>query len=397
MQPASGGFLEATPLTSFVVMSLASIGQARHPVARRGLEFILHSVRDDGSWPIDTNLATWVTTLSLNGLSAGGSVSDAGERCLPWLLDCQCREVHPYTGAEPGGWGWSDLSGSVPDADDTSGALLALASLIRSRGTDSAARQRVVDSARLGLRWLLDLQNSDGGWPTFCRGWGKLPFDRSGTDLTAHAIRALHAWRSILESDPILGERIGAAIANGLAYLARQQQSDGCWSPLWFGNQHHPREENPVYGTSRVLLAYADLGKTDDPAARRALAWLAAQQRPDGAWGNVPTVEETALALEATLAAGGDSAYDQHVERGLGWLIEAVDGGRFQHASPIGFYFAKLWYYEKLYPVIFTVAALGRGIRRFEPALTEYPAECRIDRRPRPPKPTLAPAPAHLG
>ncbi|PYK61575.1 MAG: hypothetical protein DME21_08745 [Verrucomicrobia bacterium] len=31
--------------------------------------------------------------------------------------------------------------------------------------------------------------------------------------------------------------------------------------------------------------------------------------------------------------------------------------------SPIGFYFAKLWYYERLYPQIFTVAALSRVAR----------------------------------
>ena len=31
-----------------------------------------------------------------------------------------------FTGAKEGGWGWSDLPGSVPDADDTSGALVAL-------------------------------------------------------------------------------------------------------------------------------------------------------------------------------------------------------------------------------------------------------------------------------
>jgi squalene-hopene/tetraprenyl-beta-curcumene cyclase len=30
--------------------------------------------------------------------------------------------------------------------------------------------------------------------------------------------------------------------------------------------------------------------------------------------------------------------------------------------SPIGFYFAKLWYYERLYPRIFTVAALKRQV-----------------------------------
>ncbi|HWB08040.1 MAG TPA: prenyltransferase/squalene oxidase repeat-containing protein [Pirellulales bacterium] len=408
MQPASGGFLEATPLTSFVVMSLASIGQARHPVARRGLDFILSSVRDDGSWPIDTNLATWVTTLSLNALDVGGSAAEARERCAPWLLDCQSREVHPYTGAAPGGWGWSDLSGSVPDADDSSGALLTLASLTRGRNQVGAPIEESFDSARLGVGWLLDLQNSDGGWPTFCRGWGKLPFDRSGTDLTAHAIRALHAWRTIFgDAEDAQTERINRAISDGWRYLAQQQQPDGSWSPLWFGNEHHPREENPVYGTSRVLLAYADLGKTADPAACRGLAWLAARQRSDGAWGLAPSVEETALAVEAMLAAGGDSAYDQHVERGLGWLIDAVESGRLEQASPIGFYFAKLWYYEKLYPVIFTVAALGRGVRRLDlrsglvpiPAEcpTEYPADCRVDRRARPPKPTLTPAPAHLG
>ena len=72
MQPASGGFLEATPLTSFVAMSLASIGQAGHPVARQAVDFLAASVRSDGSWPIDTNLAAWVTTLAINALAASG-------------------------------------------------------------------------------------------------------------------------------------------------------------------------------------------------------------------------------------------------------------------------------------------------------------------------------------
>ena len=38
-----------------------------------------------------------------------------------WLLEQQYTERHPYTGADPGGWGWTDLPGSVPDADDTPG------------------------------------------------------------------------------------------------------------------------------------------------------------------------------------------------------------------------------------------------------------------------------------
>jgi hypothetical protein len=33
---------------------------------------------------------------------------------------------------------------------------------------------------------------------------------------------------------------------------------------------------------------------------------------------------------------------------------------KYRDASPIGLYFAKLWYYERLYPLIFATAALGR-------------------------------------
>ncbi|HXT58858.1 MAG TPA: prenyltransferase/squalene oxidase repeat-containing protein [Pirellulales bacterium] len=384
MQPASGGFLEATPLTSFVVMSLASIGQDRHPVVRRGIQFLMASARPDGSWPIDTNLATWVTTLSINALAAekrvpgskvpGSRLSEPaeeatelgeiGERCIEWLLDCQVRQVHPYTGAAPGGWGWSDLSGSVPDADDTPGALLALAAL-RPTIHDGRVVERIEAAASLGVGWLLDLQNSDGGWPTFCRGWAKLPFDRSGADLTAHALRALKAWQA--------SPRFAAAVGRGFAYLEREQRADGSWIPLWFGNQHHPKEENPVYGTARVLLAYGDFGRLASPPAQAALSWLAARQNADGGWGGSLTwkngraggkssVEETALAVEALLAAADARELQGPIERGLAWLVEAVEGGRHGETSPLGFYFAKLWYYESLYPLIFTVAAVGRAV-----------------------------------
>jgi hypothetical protein len=45
----------------------------------------------------------------------------------------------------------------------------------------------------------------------------------------------------------------------------------------------------------------------------------------------------------------------------VAWLVEKVEQGGLSHPTPIGFYFAKLWYFEKLYPIIFTVAALGRA------------------------------------
>ena len=61
-----------------------------------------------------------------------------------------------------------------------------------------------------------------------------------------------------------------------------------------------------------------------------------------------------------------------------GVLTEAVRQDRHRETAPIGFYFAKLWYHERLYPLTFTVAALGQAIRCLDPG----------------PKPSLAP-PAH--
>jgi squalene-hopene/tetraprenyl-beta-curcumene cyclase len=364
MQPDSGGYLEATPLTSFVVMSLASIGRADHLVVRRGVEFLVASAGEDGCWPIDTNLATWNTTLAIGAL-AGGEREGCGlgdvEPLVEWLLACQHRRVHPFTNAAPGGWGWTDLSGAVPDVDDTAGALLALRILHqRTHEVDDGRRREIHSAVEAGVRWLLDVENADGGWPTFCRGWGVLPFDRSAPDLTAHAIRALGAWRATLP------EAIDAAVARGFVYLAGRQRPDGSWVPLWFGNEHDPAEENPVYGTARVLAAYAALGRSGDAAARRGLDWLCCHRNADGGWGGdldqVSGVEETALATEALLGAADDRSLEVAIAEGLNWLVEAVASGRHRQCEPIGFYFARLWYYEAMYPLIFTVSALARAV-----------------------------------
>ena len=372
MQPASGGYLEAVPLTSFVVMSLASTNRQSHPVTTHGIRFLFESVRADGSWPIDTNLATWNTTLALQALAAGGE--DLGRLpCLDWLLNCQHTEPHPFTGAQPGGWGWSDLSGAVPDSDDTPSALLALNAWRNSPSCQDADRQRIERAAVDGINWLLKLQNRDGGWPTFCRGWGKLPFDRSGADLTAHVLRALYAWQDRLADLQVNKSQWQRSIDRGFRFLQEQQQGDGSWIPLWFGNQDHPREENPVYGTAKVLLAYRDWQRINDSEAQRGLEWLREAQQEDGGWGGGPamleiaqygthsSVEESALALEALLADTSSSRSQQPVTKGLAWIIECVQKGRFRENSVVGFYFAKLWYHEKLYPLTFTVSALGKA------------------------------------
>ncbi len=427
MQPDSGGYLEATPLTAFVLMSLAASGRGDHPVARRCTEFLVASVREDGSWPIDTNLATWVTSLAVHALAQ--DPQDDGSWATPelmaWHLSCQHPQRHPFTGADPGGWGWSDLSGAVPDGDDTPAAILAIGHYQKFIDSPQLARATRAATAN-GLRWLIGLQNRDGGLPTFCRGWGKLPFDRSSTDLTAHLIRAIDTAPSAAEAavsadDANMGQakrlaelapQSARARQRALAFLRRRQRSDGRWVPLWFGNQDDPEEDNPIYGTGRVLLAVAHEPSMAEPVAR-AIDYLLAQQNPDGGWGGgrsrrqwliargyhaaenagkesvTSSVEETAVAVEglvAVLQAGlqpngaaadaaslaGENGSSPRVAgcreaiiRGVDYLANAIESAEHQEPWPIGFYFAKLWYHERLYPVVLPMAALGAALDLF--------------------------------
>ena len=362
LQPANGGFLEATPLTSFVTMSLGGMGEADHIVARRGIEFLRKSARSDGSWPIDTNLATWVTTLAIKALvhQPDALTSARRDALRTWLLQQQYQQEHPYTGAAPGGWAWTDLPGGVPDADDTAGALLALHAL---QVGDRVISAPLLKSVKSGVRWLRDLQNRDGGIPTFCRGWGTLPFDRSTPELTAHALRAWARWLEILE--PAALRKVRGAAARALTYLAHSQRSDGSWVPLWFGNEQAPGQENPTYGTAHVLVALTEVrvaGFVLDPGRERAArSWLLQAQHDSGGWGGArgisPTIEETALALSALIGSEGTGSA---VRRGAEWLVQALSADPVPQPSPLGLYFAQLWYFERLYPLVFSLDALGR-------------------------------------
>jgi squalene-hopene/tetraprenyl-beta-curcumene cyclase len=362
IQPSNGGFLEASPLTGFVVMSLAAAGYAEHHITVLSTKFLVASAREDGSWPIDTNLATWLTTLSVNVLSVGAKFGELvgqhrADHVHKWLLSQQHKHEHPYTHAAPGAWSWSDLPGAVPDCDDTAGALLAL----RRLGKIDA---RTMRSAMAGIEWLLEIQNRDGGFPTFCKGWGKLPFDHSCPDITVHALRALDEWCD--DVVPRLRPRIDYAMQNGVNFLWNTQAEDGSWSPLWFGNQLAPASANRTFGTAQVVRALRmitpDRLPKRDVLAEDGSARLLEIQNQDGGWGGdagVPSsIEETALAIDAL--AGTDN--DEAVARGVDWLIARTEGGRKFEPAPIGLYFASLWYHDKLYPMIFTVSAMAHVV-----------------------------------
>ncbi|HEY3390591.1 MAG TPA: prenyltransferase/squalene oxidase repeat-containing protein, partial [Prolixibacteraceae bacterium] len=368
--PESGGFLEAIPLTAFVVMCLISSELRDNSVVAKGLTFLRNQQRSDGSWPIDTDLSTWVTTLSVKafGSQMTNLFSDTELNILVnHLKTIQYKEAHPFNQAQPGGWGWTNFSGSVPDVDDTAGAILALIELYRSDN-------KLVEPIINGCRWLTSLQNKDGGFPTFCKGWGRLPFDSSCADLTGHALLAMTKSLDIIGAEMTieLQNSIKQCVARSFGFLWKNQNDNGSWFPLWFGNQNTTDLKNPVYGTGKVTIYLKDslLCKSLDDIMKRNISqmvtkaqnFLLKQQNENGSWGGEfsvsGTTEESSLAISALIGENHETA----IQRGFDWLKDETANNELK-SNPIGLYFAMLWYDEKLYPLIYYVEAIRRYLK----------------------------------
>ena len=356
LQPEDGGFLEAAPLTAFVSMCMAEAGLKEHPVTHRCAQFLHQTQREDGAWPIDTNLAGWVTSLSSRAI--GDMLSNTERKSLSdTIRQNATKQRHPFTGASAGGWGWTNLSGSVPDGDDTSGALVALHTLLKGQ---------YVPEVGAGIDWLIKLQNRDGGMPTFCRGWGKLPFDRSTPDITAHAILAMSLWCDALPDS--LKSRCRKSITRMKSWLDKTMTDEGSWNPLWFGDQDATSqfrveglefrvEANPVYGAATIIDYMKTAGITLTLDAKD---FLLKCQNPDGGWGGnrgVPSkVTLTAKAIGALRHFLPET--DEAIRRAVDYLYGRYETGTLYSREPIGLYFSRLWYSEDLYNPIYILTAL---------------------------------------
>ena len=342
-QPVEGGFLEAAPLTGFCAMCLCAAGLTEHPAAIKAIDFLLKTQHENGAWPIDRDLRQWCTSLAVVPLSRNFSEEEK-RQYRDALKHHQTKQVHPFTKSAPGGWGWTTHSGSVPDADDTSAALIALHHLGEKSG----------ETVQSGIKWLLDLQNCDGGIPTFCRGWGKLPFDCSCPDISAHAFKAFSCFGSDLP--PALQKRVARAKVRILRYLKSVQRDDGSFVPLWFGDQWAANKEAPVYGSAVVL---EHLCGFDEPFLEKTKNFLLASQHVSGGWGSAENLHDDVTVTARCVAALASFAdAKQAVQRAWEFLKPFVDDPASVPAEPIGLYFAHLWYSDALYAPIFLLNAI---------------------------------------
>jgi squalene-hopene/tetraprenyl-beta-curcumene cyclase len=336
----------------------------------------------------------WDTALTLNALADAGELSifdlrfsiegrpPSTENLQPqienlqsqiengvrWLLAKEVRRPGDWSlacpGLEPGGWFFEYQNGFYPDTDDTAMVLMALAK------TGLAAAR---PAAERGLRWLLGMQNRDGGWAAFDREINRelltrVPFadhnamlDPSCPDITGRSLEALghHGYGP---DHP--------QVRKGLAFLERTQEPAGCWPGRWGVNY--------LYGTWQVLAGLGSIGY--DPArpmVRRAVAWLKAVQQPGGGWGEscrsyddpafagvgTPTASQTAWALLGLIAAG--EAESDAVAAGIDYLLatQGEDGG-WQEEQFTGTGFPKVFYLKyHMYSLYFPLMALARYTR----------------------------------
>ena len=312
----------------------------------------------------------WDTALSLNALAAA-DISDkhgAVLRATRWLLDREVRRPGDWSAMnphlEPSGWFFEYRNGFYPDTDDTAMVLMALARTGQATGPDGHP------AAARALRWLLGMQNRDGGWAAFDRDINReiltrVPFadhnamlDPSCPDITARVLEALGQYGYAVGHP-----QVDRAVANILA----SQDRRGCWLGRWGVNY--------IYGTWQVLLGLQAV-KFDmrDAAVRRAVGWLRQVQQPGGGWGEscrsyddpslagqgTPTASQTAWALLALLAAG--EADSDEVRAGVDYLIATQQpDGNWHEDQFTGTGFPKVFYLKyHMYRLYFPLMALAR-------------------------------------
>ena len=385
-----GGVGAIFPPMVYWQVVLHALGYERtHPLvvrAERELDALFVQIGAGNDAPIRLQPCfspVWDTGIALYALADCGfdGRDGAAARAARWLRAKECRNGGDWQAnldapVAPSGWFFEYANEHYPDCDDTAMVAMALA---RVGGSENLA------AAQRGARWLLAMQNSDGGWAAFDRTQDRpileyVPFadhnamqDPSCPDITGR----------VLECLATLGHRVGhPAVDDAIAFIRARQEPEGCFFGRWGVNY--------IYGTWQAVIGPIRCGVSRDSEwIARAGRWMKSIQKPDGSFGeSADTYENPALKGQGPSTASQTAwaamvlqeiygADDPDLRRAILWLcrtqldraaandpISNPDGdpaGSWRETEFTGTGFPRVFYLRyHLYRLYFPTMAIGR-------------------------------------
>jgi hypothetical protein len=222
---------------------------------------------EDGGWSpfsADQESTVWVSAfcglmlIRGNRLLRRDTLAQSVCRAIDYFLDTQQRD---------GRWldpRWADL--------DTTSHPVSFFNVVMALG-ERHRRNEVVRSWERGARFIVDAQNSDGGWYDH-------DFHPSGVEITAHLIQ------DALIADLVIDKQVSGireSCAKGTAKLYEWQAQDGSWDEE---NVDHTMDcTRSLMVVSRILGDHHG-----EEIIMRGLRWILAHKNPQG-WGDFPGME----------------------------------------------------------------------------------------------------------
>ncbi len=373
------------PAMANSLMALDALGYASdhpHRRAARGAIDKLLVVTEAEAYCQPCVSPIWDTSLAVHALLEADTpeARSAARHGNSWLAGRQVLEVvgdwsHRRPNIRPGGWAFQYWNDYYPDVDDTAVVAMAL-----QRDDPEYFHEALARSAE----WVLGMQSRNGGWGAFDAEnehvyLNHIPFADHGAlldppteDVSARCVGML-LQMGYAHDHP--------AVARGMDYLQRTQQSDGSWFGRWGTNY--------VYGTWSVINAFLAAGATarNSRAVRRGVEFLLRSQRPDGGWGEdgatydpaqrglckESTPSQTAWALLGLMNAG--ETEHPAVARGIAYLLERQKShGSWDEAWYTAVGFPRVFYLRYHgYRLFFPLYALAR-YRNFSKSTQPLPA-----------------------
>jgi squalene-hopene/tetraprenyl-beta-curcumene cyclase len=362
------------PAMANALMAMHALGfsddDPNKAICRKSLDRLLHH-REDETYCQPCLSPTWDTSIAVHALLEAGAETAELKDSLDWLASKQLDVPGDWRKRAPGlvsgGWAFQFNNPYYPDLDDTAMVASALDRANKAAGAYDVQRDANLKRADA---WILGMQGSRGGYAAYDKDNNKeylnrIPFADHGAmldpdcvDVSARCLGYL-AQRGYKADHP--------SQASVIAYIKAEQEPDGSWFGRWGVNY--------IYGVWSALVALNMAGEApEQPYIQRAVRWLKQVQNQDGGFGettddyiyrryapagkSVPS--QTAWALLALLAAGdgGSTA----ARRAAAWLVDnQQEDGLWRDQIYTGTGFPRVFYLQYHgYQAYFPLLALAR-------------------------------------